>query len=255
MRKMLLCIVALCLVSAETFASMNVSYITTTAVLNRTTSARVVESVLINISNSSINQYLQDRQAINLTLGDWGTALHTKTLIQHIFNPNSSISNFTLLPGPIIDQTPNGGKATLTMVYTAYNITTIRNVGPRKFDYSFNSQSLNFEHTASGESLPQNTRFNIIISKGTEEVSIYPAPDYPYPNFVGNYNNVTTFSWYAGEPLSKFTFSYIVTQSLQDEVTSYFAGVYSAYTQQIYLALIILASILSVYIYVKVFAG
>ena len=86
-------------------------------------------------------------------------------------------------------------------------------------------------------------------------MSIYPEPDYPYPNFVGNYNNATMFSWYAGEPLSKFTFSYIVTQSLQDEVISYFSGVYATYTQQIYLLAIILAGVLSVYIYAKVFAG
>ena len=255
MKRILLFALALCLVSANAFASMNVSYINATVILNKTTTAQVVEAVLVNISNSSISQYLQDRQAINLTLGDWGAVLHTKLLIQQVFNPNSSISNFTLLPGPIIDRTSTGGYATLTMVYKAYNIITIRNVGPRKFDYSFNSQSLNFEHTASGESLPQNTRFNIIIPKGTEIVSIYPSPDYPYPNFVGNYNNVTMFSWYASEPLSKFTFSYIVVQSLQDEVTSYFAGVYQSYTQQIYLLIIILASILAVYIYVKVFAG
>ncbi|MCL4365264.1 hypothetical protein M1590_03000 [Candidatus Marsarchaeota archaeon] len=253
-RNIIFGILALCLMSANVMASMSVTYINTTAVLNRTTSAKIVETVLINISNSSINQYLQDRQAINLTLGGWGRVLHTQSLIQQVFNPNSSISNFTLLPGPIIGNAGYGGYAKLTMIYTAYNITTIRNVGPRKFDYSFNSQSLNFEHTASGEALPQNTRFNIIIPKGIEVVSVYPEPDYPYPNFGGNYNNVTMFSWYAGEPLSKFTFSYIVMQSLQDEVISYFSGVYATYTQQIYLLAIILAGVLSIYIYSKVFA-
>ncbi len=254
MRKLLLYLIPLCLLSTNAFAYLNVTSLNTTVILSKNTSADVVETLLVNMSNSSIGQYLQDRQAINLTLSDWSTVLHTNLLIQHIFNPNSSISGFTFLPGPIINHHSKGAQAILTMRYVAYNITTVQNIGPRKFVYTFDSAALNFEHTSSGEALPANARFNIIIPSDTSLVSVYPEPDYPYPNFVGDYNNATTFSWYEGEPLSEFSFSYLSTESLQQEVTTYFANLYANFTQQIYLLVIILASIFSVYVYVKVFA-
>ena len=51
---------------------------------------------------------------------------------------------------------------------------------------------------------------------------IYPTPDYP----LANYTNATEFSWFEAEPLNKFQFSYVVTESLQQEVTRFFANVY-----------------------------
>ncbi len=246
--------ILLCLLCGNAFAYLNATYLNTTVILNTSTTAKVVETLTINMSNSSVQQYLQDREAINLTLADWSSTLHTGLLIQHIFNPSSSIARFTLLPGPLLYSNGRTAQATLTITYLAYNITSVTNVGPRKFDYQLASSALNFQHSASGQSLPVDARFNIIIPKGTELVSIYPAPDFPPPNFLGSYNNVTSFSWYEAEPLSKFTFSYLVTQSLQGEVVSYFNSVYFGYSQQIFLFIIILVSVMAVYIYVKVFA-
>ncbi len=245
--------IMLCFLCGNTFAYINATYLNTTVVLNTSTTARVIETLTINMSNSSIAQYLQDRQAINLTLNQWSSVLHTNLLIQHIFNPSSSIRGFTLLPGSLLYSNGKTAQASLTISYRAYNISTITNVGPRKFDYSFNNSALNFQHSAGGESLPPNSRFNIIIPKGTSLVSVYPAPDFPPPNFFGSYTNVTLYSWYEGEPLTKFTFSYLVTQSLQDEVVSFFGSIYFGYTEQIYLFIIILVSVIAVYIYVKVF--
>ncbi len=254
MRKILIYIIPLLLLTANVFAYLNVTYLNTTVILNKSSSAEVVETLLVNMSNSSVGQYLQDRQSINLTLSQWSSALHTSLLIQHIFSPSSGISGFTLLPGPIINRYGEWAQAIITMRYVANNITSVQNIGPRKFLYTFDSAALNFEHTGSGEALPQDARFNIIIPKDTSLVSIYPEPDYPYPNFVGDYNNATSFSWYEGEPLSAFSFSYLSTESLQQEVTTYFTNVYVNFTQQIYLLVIILTSIFLVYVYVKVFA-
>lgn len=254
MRKLLLYLIPLCLLSGNVFAYLNVTSFNTTVILNKSSSAVIVETFLVNMSNSSVGQYLQDRQAINLTLSDWGAVLHTNLLIQHIFNPNSSISGFTFLPGPIINRYGQGAQAILTMRYVAYNITTVQNIGPRKFVYTFDSGALNFEHTVSGQALPQNSRFNIVIPVDTTLVSVYPEPDYPYPNSVGDYGNATSFSWYEGEPLSEFSFSYLSTESLQQEVTTYFSTLYGNFTQQIYLLIIILASIFLIYVYVKVIA-
>lgn len=254
MRIGILCLLALGLLATNAYASMNITYVNTTVFLNQSSTAKVVETFLVKMTNSTVPTYLSDRQAINLTIGEWRQALSTDLLIQHVFNPNSSIKDFTFLPGPIISNNGQTAYAIITMSYIAYNITTVQNIGPRKFDYLFDSSALNFEHTASGEALPTDLRFNIVIPKGSEVSDLFPEPDYPYPNSEGTYNNDTLISWDEGEPLSGFTFSYIVTQSLQDEVTAYFVNMYNGYTQQIYLVTIILAGMLAVYIYAKVFA-
>ncbi|MDE1834792.1 MAG: hypothetical protein KGH64_05660, partial [Candidatus Micrarchaeota archaeon] len=159
----LLSAVFLCFACGNSFAYINATYLNTTVILNATTTAHVIETVTINMSNSSVAQYLQDRQAINLTLSDWASTLHTNLLIQHILSPNSSVGRFTLLPGPLLYSNSRTAQATLTMSYIDYNITSITNIGPRRFEYIFNGGSLNFEHTAGGQSLPPDARLNIIV--------------------------------------------------------------------------------------------
>ncbi len=254
MKPLLLYTVAACLIMTTVLASMNVTYLDTTVILSNSTNARVVEQFTLNISNSSITTYLGDRQALNLSINGWRNVLGSDLLIQHIFSPNGSISNFTILPGPLMNQDPQGAQAILTMSYIAENVTAVQNVGPRKFAYVFDGASLNFEHTASGEALPQNARLNIDIPQGAQIAYVYPAPDYPYPNYLGTYKNVTGMSWYEGEPLTKFSLSYVVNESMQAEVVDFFVRMYNDYTQQIYLLAIILVGMLSVYIYAKVFA-
>ncbi|MDE1851137.1 MAG: hypothetical protein KGH69_00410 [Candidatus Micrarchaeota archaeon] len=230
-------------------AYFNVTYLNTTVVFNTSTNAHVVEKLGVYVSNTSVNQYVQDRQAFNLTLNDWQKVLGTALLAEHIVGPSSSISKFTLLPGPIIFAQNGGGTAVITFSYNVHNVTTIRNIAPRKFDYTFNDNLFNFEHTAGGQALYPNTRLIMVIPNGAEAISIFPAPDYPLSNYVGNYSNATVFSWYAGEPLSKFQFSYIVTQSLQDEVLTYFNGIYRSYSWLIYLAIAILIIAVAAYAY------
>lgn len=230
-------------------AYFNVTYLNTTVVLNTTTSAHVVEKLGVYLSNTSTNQYVQDRQAINLTLSDWQKVLGTALLTEHIIGPNSSISRFTLLPGPIIYAQNGGGTAVITFSYDVHNVTTIRNIAPRKFDYTFNDNLFNFEHTAGGQALFPNTRLIMVIPNGAEVISVFPAPDYPLSDYVGNYSNATVFSWYAGEPLSKFQFSYIVTQTLQAEVLAYFDGIYRSYSWLIYLAMAAVIIAVAAYAY------
>lgn len=254
MKPLLLYSVVACLIATTTLASMNVTYFDTTVILNNSTSAKVVEQFVLNVSNSSVSTYLGDRQAINLSINGWRQALKSDLLIQHIFSPSGSISDFTILPGPLMNQDAQGAQAILTMSYVANNVTTVQNVGPRKFDYVFDSSALNFEHTASGEAIPPNARLNIDIPQGAQVAYVYPAPDYPYPDSFGTYKNATELSWYEGEPLAKFSMSYVVNQPVQAEVVDFFTRMYTDYTQQISLVAIILVGMLSVYIYAKVFA-
>ena len=235
-------------------AYFNVTGFNTTVVLSYNTStARVIETFYIYMSNSSVNAYAQDRSAYKLTLSDWQNILKTSQLTPHILNPKASASNLTFLPGSLIPS-GSGADALLLLSYTMANVTTVSETAPRKFEYTLNDSVFNFEHTVSGEALPTGTRLTIIIPRGSQVISIYPLPDSPPPNFVGNYSNVTAFSWFAAEPLSKFSFSYITQQSLQTEVADYFSSIYTQDRALIYIATFLLICVLIAFIYIKFIA-
>ncbi len=232
-------------------AYFNETYLSTTVTLSNNTAAHVTESVNLYVSNSSIAQYNQYRQAVDLTLSGWQQALGSGLVVQHILNPRASISNFTLLPGPLVFS-GNGGYAALTMSYYANNVTDVANIAPRKFEYSFNSSVFNFMHTASGQSLFPASRLVVVLPGGASLVSVYPAPDSPLANVSGEYGNSSVFTWDSGEPLQKFSFVYVITETPQQEVLRYFNYVYDNYTMLVYaLAALVLAAIVA-YIYVKV---
>ncbi len=248
-------------------AYYNVTFINTTVVLNSNTSAHIVETFDVFVSNSSVQQYTQNRNSIGLTLTDWQKTLYTTKLVQHIINPKHSTYGFTFLPGPLtlqangsqptmitpgpISQQGNGGETVLTMSYYVNNVTDVKTIAPREFEYTFNDSVLNFVNTINGQALPQYSRLNIIIPEDSQLVKVYPLPDYPSPSFLGNYKNFTSFSWYSQEPLSQFSFSFISKESLQNEVVGYFSGIY--YHEQNLIYFVLLAGILIsvVYIYLK----
>lgn len=233
-------------------AYFNETYLSTTVTLGNSTTAHVVETVDVYVSNSSAAQYNQDREAVNLTLRGWQQALGASLLVQHILNPRSSIYGFTFLPGPLTISGNGGYDAVLTLSYYAKNVTDVVNIAPREFEYSFNSTAFDFMHTASGESLFPNSKLTMVVPSGAVVAEVYPAPDSPLPNSAGEYANDTALSWSSGEPLQKFTFVYVLAETPQQEVTQYFDYVYGNYTLLVYaLAALILAAIVA-YIYVKV---
>jgi len=252
MRKLAIPILMLlCFAMLNVNAYFNVTYLNTTVVINNNGSAHVVESLNLFISNSSIAQYQQDRQAINFTISNWQAALNTNLLVEHILNPKSSVYGFTFLPGPI-NYAQSNGFAQLTLNYYVSNVTTITAIAPRKFQYDFNNSVFNFVHTASGQSLSQASKLNIIVPKGAQIVSIYPVPDSPRLSFINNYTGSTLFSWYSQEPLSTFTFSYIITQSPGQEVSNFFSGIYTNYISLLLVILTIVVIALLVYLYIRV---
>ncbi len=236
---------------ANSYAGINVTYVNTTVILGTNTTAHVIEIFTLQVSgNASIQEYQQDRAALNLTLADWQKVLFSGLFTEHIMNPKSSISNVTFLPGPLLIGYASD-TALLTVDYYALNASTVTNTAPRKFQYLFNTSVFNYPHSSSGEALPTSARLNLLIPQGAQVASIYPLPDLPSPTLVNDYKNVTEFSWNSGEPLSKFTFSYIVTQTLQQEVLSYFGNVYTNYALDIVFIVIILVVVLGVYFYTQ----
>ncbi len=239
------------LMLANSYAYYNITSINTTLILNTNQSAHVVEQFIIYISNTSISTYQQNKDAIGLTLSDWQKVLYSPNLEEHILGGSGhSFYNFELLPGPLIT-VPGGGYATMTMNYYVKNVTSIQNIAPRKFEYNFNTSVFNFEQGASGQILPSDVRLNFIIPKGAEVIGVYPLPDYPKPNFIGNYSNITEFSWYTGEPLSQFSFNYVITESPETEVLNYLQNTYINYGEWIYLIIAIGIIVSALYIYKK----
>ncbi|MCL4372043.1 hypothetical protein M1373_01850 [Candidatus Marsarchaeota archaeon] len=229
-------------------ASYTVTNLNTTVVLNQNTSAQVTEVLTLKVSNSSVKQYDTNRIALNLTLSTW-QSLIGPLLVQHIINPHSGIYNFKFLPGPLVP-TYYGGEAKLLMTYSVENVTSVVEPAPREFVYTFNDNVFNFEHAASGEVLPSNTTLSIIIPNGAQLTSVYPVPDAPVGNFTSGYANITRFSWFDGEPLSKFTFVFVTHESLGAEVEGFFSKVYSYLGVFTYIitALVVIGLILYAYI-------
>lgn len=235
---------------ANVRADYNITHINTTIILNKNQSAHIIETFTLYVSNSSINTYIQNRDAIGISLSDWQNILYTKLLTEHIISSSHSIYSFNFLPGPLV-KSYTGGYALFTMDYYINNITSLSAIAPRQFEYTFNNSVFNFEQTANGEALPDNVRFNIILPSGSKAISIYPLPDSPRPNFIKNYTDIMQFSWYSGEPLSTFSFQFIITESLQEEVVNYFSVFYSTYSQQLYVLVIVLVIAFVLYIVLK----
>ncbi len=250
MKTVALLVLGLCLVLvSESFAYFTVTHLTTVVYLSNSTSAQVEETLQIYMSNSSIQNYMQDRAAVNQTITIWQKLLQTNLLEQHIINPRSSISNFTLLPGPATPEGYSGATAYLTMMYVAHNVTQVSEIAPRVFKYTFNDSCFNFEHTASGPALFQNATLEMVLPKNAKVIlPIYPAPDSP----IANYANATQFYWFQAEPLNKFQLSYTVTESLQQEVVSFFANMYPKHAVILYLLIAFVAAGIAAYAYSRI---
>ena len=231
-------------------ASYTVNHLSTTVVLNQNTSASVREVLTVTISNVSISQYAQDRTDLNLTLSTW-QSLIGPLLVQHVINPKSGVYNFKFLPGPPTPAITGQEQAQLLMTYDVKNVTSVNQTAPRKFVYAFNPSVLNFEHGASGVVLNPNTTLTIIVPSSAVITEIYPVPDLPIDALASNYTNVTHVSWLYQEPLSKFSLVFIIRQSIQAEVLSFFSAIYDylgVFTYAIIAAAIFL---LILYTYIK----
>ena len=231
-------------------AGYTVIGINTTVTLNQNTSASVSDILKVSVSNDSISQYSQDRLALNLTLSQWQNLIGP-ALVEHIINPTGSVYHFNFLPGPLLDVGGGNKVAYLYLSYYVSNVTRVNQTAPRVFYYTFQNSVFNFEHAASGPVLGQNTTLTIMIPGGSKVVSVYPPPDSPASGFVSNYRNVTTFSWYSNEPLSKFTLTYEVQQSLQGEVVAFFGQVYSYLGGFIYVIIAVAIVVFIIYTYRK----
>jgi len=230
-------------------ASYTVKNLNVTIALNQNTSAQVTEVLYVQISNESVNQYSTNRAALNLTLSNW-QALIGPMLVQHVLNPNQSVYDFKFLPGAVIRA---GGRnfASIAMSYKVSNITSVNQTAPRQFMYMFNPRFFNFDHGVSGTVLNQNTTMTITVPGAALIKSAYPIPDLPTYSFTQNYKNISAVSWLYGEPLSKFSFTFIINQSVQLEVITFITTVRKMLGVMIYVILAIVIGLFLTYVYYR----
>ena len=230
-------------------ASYMLKNLTVTINLNKNTSAKVTEVLSVYISNQSVSQYTADRSALNLTLSEWQAQTGLQ-LEQHIINPNRASYDFKFFPGPVTTQYGQN-IAYLILTYEVNNVTVSTQTAPREFHYVFNPKVFNFQHGVSGEILGNNTNLTMMVPPGALITSVYPLPDVPPYAFTSNFRNVTEVSWLSGEPLSKFSFVFVVRQSIQAEVVGFLNGLYTALGLWIYVLIAAAIVIFIVYSYYK----
>jgi hypothetical protein len=237
--------------SQLSYASYNVTHLNTTVMLNSTGAAQVKEVLTVLVSsNSSIQQYSNARISLNFTLSQWQNLIGPM-LTQHIVNPTTGVSEFNLLPGPIINLT-GFHTAYIIMTYEVNNATMVNETSPRVFHYVFNDNVLNFEHAVNGEVLYPNASLTIILPQGSKVLSgISPLPDLPVVGASSDYQNSTQLTWDRGETLSHFNLQFTLQQSLQDEVFGFFSQVYQTLGVFLYIIIIALIAAFIMYTYYK----
>jgi hypothetical protein len=233
------------------FASYNVTHLNTTLVLNSTGAAQVKEILTVGVSgNDSIKQYSTARLSLNFTISQWQDLVGPE-LAEHIVNPRTGVSDFNLLPGPIVNLSLYKHIAYITMSYEVNNVTAVNQTGPRIFRYTFNDNVFNFEHAASGLVLFPNATLNVVLPPNSKVISIYPLPDLPVSGIAQDYQNTTQFSWNQGEPLSQFTLTFTSQEGLQDEVLGFFSSVYQSLGALVYVIIVAVAVAFVAYTYYR----
>jgi len=231
-------------------ASYQITHIDTQVALNSNTSASVKEVFNLVITNLSVSQYSSDRDALNLTLANWQSIIGP-SLTQHIINTKTGVYNFRLLPGPLYTSITGQSAAYIIITYDVNNVTSVTETAPRTFAYSFNRTVFNFQNEQSGQVLTPNTNLTIVLPQGAQITSLYPVPDSPIILASGNYTNSTSLSWYYQEPLSKFTLDYTTHQGLQEEVLSFFTGIYNFFGFFSYMIIAAVVLLFILYTYLK----
>ena len=232
-------------------ASYTVTHFTAQVMLNTNTSATVREAFTVYVTNASTSQYQTDRSALNLTLSNWQSIIGSG-LTQHIINPTSGVYNFKLFPGPLTTSITGQQSAQILLSYSVNNVTDVKELAPRVFSYSFNTNVFNFQHELSGQILNPNATLTVMLPTGAVINNVYPVPDSPANLITNNFANVTSMSWYYQEPLSKFALTFTTQQSIQGEVLSFFAAAYAFLGIFTYVIIIVIVLFFILYTYLKV---
>ncbi|MCX6775615.1 MAG: hypothetical protein NT130_02085 [Candidatus Micrarchaeota archaeon] len=198
-----------------------------TVKINTNGSAHVTERVRLTIDPSSVDIYNRSMYSRNLTIMDWQQITNSKLLRQHIFSP-VSVSNMKVVPENLNNYSfSTASAAVIKLDYELEKFVPINQTGPRTVLYAFNKSSFSFEHSPSGQILPQDTELTIIIPPDSIVTSISPDPDEPSitRDYLGQVMRVSNFTWRGTIPLMDFELTFTREEPIGVEVSRFFEDI------------------------------
>ncbi|NYZ79311.1 hypothetical protein H0N99_04140 [Candidatus Micrarchaeota archaeon] len=195
-----------------------------TVKINTNGSAHVTENVLLALDPSSEDLYNRSIYSRELTIMDWQQITQSQYLRQHIIS-SIAARNLRVTPEDIQPYTYGSRSgADVKLDYDVDNIVMINQTGPRTLQYLFNSSSLSFQPSPSGQVLPRNNNLTIIIPPDSLVTSISPDPTEPaiQRDYAGQVRGVSSFIWRGTVPLMEFHFAFTREQSMDVEVMNFF---------------------------------
>jgi len=190
-------------------------------------SAHVTERVKLSIDPGSVDLYNRSIYSRNLTIMDWQQITNSQLLRQHIFSP-VSVTNMKIVPENL--NTYDFSTTSTAMIRLEYDLEKfmpINQTGPRIVLYAFNKSSFSFEHSPSGQVLPQNTELTIIIPPDSIVTAISPDPAEPSitRDYLGQVRGVSNFTWKGTIPLMDFELTFTREESIDVEVSRFFKDI------------------------------
>ncbi len=216
--------------SADNVTGFDDYSLTVTVTANPDGTAHVDEEVQLIASPNVFDLYKNSLRSTRLTISDWQNTTGSKNLRYHILATpmNTRVFPHPLQPFTYVDKSV----AIITVEYdTSAPVFNVTAAGPRKTLYAFNPQVLSFENAPEGQVLPENTVLVINILPNSKAENILPRPTSPADAAQGKPSTAISYMWNAtggAIPLtsssSSFDFSFITEQSIDAEVSAYFAS-------------------------------
>lgn len=222
--------------------------------------AHVDEEVQLIVSQNVFDLYKDSLRSTRLTIADWQNTTGSKNLRYHILGANASPVNTRIFPKPLQRfQYVDKSIAVITVEYdTSGPIFLAAPAGPRKTNYTFMPQVLSFENAPEGQVLPENAVLvmNILPNSVVDLSRTFPRPTSPSaPD--SKPSMAATYAWNAtggAIPLTPFDFGFTTEQSIDSEVSGFFASMQAKTTELLFsnygLLLVILAFVFLALIFV-----
>ncbi|NYZ76675.1 hypothetical protein H0N98_05515 [Candidatus Micrarchaeota archaeon] len=197
--------------------------------INTNGSAHVTEKVMLSLDTSSEDLYSRSIYSRELTIMDWQQITNSQYLRQHIIS-SVAARNMRITPEdvrPFAYGSRSG--ASIKLEYDVDKIVAINQTGPRTLLYALNSSALSFQPSPSGEVLPRNNDFTIIIPPGSVVTSISPDPTQPaiQRDYADQVRGVSNFTWSGTVSLMEFKFAFTREEPMDVEVRNFFENLES----------------------------
>jgi len=190
--------------------------------------AKVTEDINIFIQgNESLDTYEKAKRSLDMTMDKWRAQVGINDIRFHTNAKTVSPQNIKIFPSKAgnCDVLRGTCEAKITIEYDTnepiFNIST--NKTARTRFYKINRDVFLFDSAQSGEiAIPVQTSLTIVIPTRGVVTKIFPLPDNVADQ--ASLNKQKEFKWLGSTILSGFEFQFEIVDSMEKEVTEFFAG-------------------------------